>query len=127
RFGFTDDDLAQLTSWVDQAAIRWGLDEHHRAAGYDLPLDVNTWRFGLQRILLGVAMAEDDGRFLGRALPLDDVASGDIDLAGRLAELIERLHDFVRRSDDASTVGEWTAALADAVSRLGTVDAQHGW
>ncbi len=127
RFGFTDEDLAQLTLWVDQAAIRWGLDEQHRQAGYDLPLDVNTWRFGLHRILLGVAMAEDDGSFLGRALPVDDVASGDIDLAGRLAELVERLHDFVRRSVGASTVGEWTAALADAVSRLGTVDAEHGW
>src|SRR3546814_11628431 len=48
----------------------------------------NTWRTGLDRILLGVAMSGDDHHHLGRGLPLDDVASSEIDLAGRLAELV---------------------------------------
>ena len=30
----------------------------------------NTWRTGLDRILLGVAMSGDDHRHLGRGLPL---------------------------------------------------------
>ena len=47
----------------------------------------NTWRTGLDRILLGVAMSGDDHRHLGTGLPLDDVGSNEIDLAGRLAEL----------------------------------------
>jgi Fe-S oxidoreductase len=36
-------------------------------------------------------MSGDDHRHLGTGLPLDDVGSGEIELAGRLAELVERL------------------------------------
>ena len=36
-------------------------------------------------------MAEEDLRLVDGVLPLDDVDSGDIDLAGRLAELVDRL------------------------------------
>ena len=50
-----------------------------------------TWDAGLRRLLLGVAMAEEDERLVGGVLPLDDVDSGDIDLAGRFAELVGRL------------------------------------
>ena len=41
-------------------------------------------------ILLGAAMAEDGSRNLAGVLPLDDVGSTQIDLAGRLAELVTR-------------------------------------
>ena len=51
----------------------------------------NTWAAGLDRLLLGVAMDESDDRFLGTALPLDDVDSQDVDLIGRLAECLDRV------------------------------------
>ena len=31
RFGFTDDDLQDITDWVREANIRWGFDPEHRA------------------------------------------------------------------------------------------------
>ena len=92
RFRLDDDDLDRLEDWV--AASRDPLGPRRRA-----PRAVparrrrrpNTWRAGLDRLLLGVAMTEDEQRLVGGALPLDDVDSGDIDLAGRLAELVDRL------------------------------------
>ena len=36
-------------------------------------------------------MTEDEQRLFGGVLPLDDVDSGAIDLAGRFAELVDRL------------------------------------
>ena len=51
----------------------------------------DTWRAGLDRLLLGVTMTEEEHRLFGDVLPLDDVESGAIDLAGRLAELVDRL------------------------------------
>ena len=126
RFGFTDDDLAQLTSWVDQAGIRWGLDASHRG-GFGLDLRDNTWEAGLSRVLLGVAMAEDEHRVLASALPVDNVSSGDIDLAGRFAEYVDRLADLVRATDSASTVEEWVQALSRAVHRLASVPARDAW
>ena len=79
-----------------RTGTRWGLDAAHRAP-YDLAaVDTGTWDAGLHRLLLGVAMSEDDQRLVGGVLPLDDVDSGDIDLAGRFAELIGRLGEAVR-------------------------------
>ena len=43
-----------------------------------------TWRAGLDRLLVGVTMTEDEQRLFGGVLPLDDVDSGAIDLAGPL-------------------------------------------
>ncbi|HEU4515203.1 MAG TPA: exodeoxyribonuclease V subunit gamma [Nocardioidaceae bacterium] len=126
RFGFTDDDLAQLTLWVDQAGIRWGLDTPHRGV-YGLTIGDNTWWTGLGRILLGVAMAEDEQRLVDGALPVDDVSSGDIDLVGRFAEYVDRLHAFVRAASTASTIEQWTTALSEVVGQLAEVAPRDAW
>ncbi|MDP3894235.1 exodeoxyribonuclease V subunit gamma, partial [Nocardioides sp.] len=126
RFGFDDDDLAQLTEWVRQASVRWGLDADHRRA-FGLHLPDNTWRAGLDRVLLGVAMAEDRGRHLGSALPLDSVAGNDVDLAGRLAELVARLEEFVHGVADASSPATWLGHLTEAVHALAAVPPEDAW
>ena len=64
-------------------------------------------------MLLGVTMADDGQRLFGGALPLDDVDSGDIDLAGRFAEFVQRLR--ARRSTcwpATARVDAWAEALA---------------
>ena len=112
RFGFTDDDLDRVSRWVSRAGVRWGLDAEARGAFAMERFEHNTWRAGLDRILLGVAMSGDDHRHLGRGLPLDDVGSNEIDLAGRLAELVARLDECLTGLAAARTVAEWTEAAA---------------
>ncbi|OOK65765.1 exodeoxyribonuclease V, gamma subunit [Mycobacterium kansasii] len=69
RFGFSDDDLDVITDWVRQSNIRWGFDRRHRRP-YGLERFLhNTWRFGIDRILTGVAMSDDSRAWLDTALP----------------------------------------------------------
>ncbi len=68
RFRFTDDDLERLQEWVVESGVRWGLDAPHRARFGLQRIAQNTWRAGLDRILLGAAMAEDDLRWIDTAL-----------------------------------------------------------
>ena len=96
RFRFSDDDLYRLEEWVNGAFIRWGFDAAHRSSFQLEGIAANTWQAGLDRILLGVAMAEERQRLFGATLPLDDVDSGDIDLAGRLTEFLQRLQSRPR-------------------------------
>lgn len=118
RFGFTDDDLDTITDWVRQSNIRWGFDrQHRRPYGLDHFLH-NTWRFGLDRILTGVAMSDDSQAWLATALPLDDVGSNRVELAGRLAEFVDRLHQITERLSNTMPLTGWLDALTDGVQLL---------
>ncbi|MGH9176997.1 MAG: exodeoxyribonuclease V subunit gamma [Acidimicrobiales bacterium] len=126
RFGLDDDDLARIEEWVASAGVRWGLDAAHRAPFGLASVDANTWRAGLDRVLLGVAMAEEGERLVGGVLPLDDVDSGDIDLAGRLAELVDRLQGALAGLAGPQPLVAWVDAItagADALTATSDADA----
>ncbi len=127
RFGFSDDDLDRIARWVAQAGIRWGLDAAHRERYALQRFEQNTWRAGLDRILLGVALSGDDHRHLGRGLPVDDVGSNDIDLAGRLAELVDRLSTCLDELAAADDVAAWMRVLTTGVRGLTDVEADDAW
>ncbi|MEO8828213.1 exodeoxyribonuclease V subunit gamma, partial [Lapillicoccus sp.] len=126
RFAFTDDDLATAESWARQAGVRWGLTGPLRRAYKLEQFDQNTWETGLDRLMAGVAMAEHD-LLVGEVLPLDDVSSADIDLAGRLAELVARIRACVEHLQDSGPVRERLAVLRDAVSSLSDTAPSEAW
>ena len=59
---FGDEDLFRLEEWVDEACVRWGFDAAHRRSFQLEGIGSNTWRSGLDRILLGVTMADERQR-----------------------------------------------------------------
>ncbi|HRV69250.1 MAG TPA: exodeoxyribonuclease V subunit gamma [Marmoricola sp.] len=127
RFGFDDDDLEQITDWVTESGVRWAFDADHRA-GYGLAqLPQNTWRWGLDRVLAGVAVSADAQTWFGATLPLDDVSSSAIDLAGRLAECVERLATVTDQMQGARDLGAWLDTLLQAVESLTMVARGDEW
>jgi exodeoxyribonuclease V gamma subunit len=127
RFRFSDDDLERLREWVAASGIRWGLDAEHRKPFGLETIPQNTWRTGLDRILLGAAMAEDGLRWVDKALPLDDVDSSDIDLVGRLAELIDRLATTFDDLHGEHPLAHWLDALNTGLARLTAVKDSDEW
>lgn len=121
RFGFTDDDLDAITAWVREANIRWGFDQEHRSP-YGVEFLHNTWRFGIDRVLAGVAMSDDSHAWLGTTLPLDDVSSNRVELAGRFADLVEKLSHTVRSLNGVRPLGEWLSALGTGIEALAASD-----
>jgi exodeoxyribonuclease V gamma subunit len=126
RFDFTDDDLDAIGDWVREANIRWGFDREHRHP-YGVDFVQNTWRFGLDRVLAGVAMSDDSHAWLDTTLPLDDVGSDRVELAGRLAEYIDRLHACVESLSVTRPLHEWLDALRTGIERLTAVPDDDTW
>ncbi|EUA39132.1 exodeoxyribonuclease V, gamma subunit [Mycobacterium avium subsp. avium 2285 (R)] len=126
RFGFTDDDLEAITGWVRQANIRWGLDRQHRRP-YHVDFVHNTWRFGIDRILAGVAMSDDSNAWIDATLPLDDVSSNRVQLAGQLAEFVARLQHVLDSLTGARPLTEWLTAVADGIALLTRVRDADEW
>ena len=127
RFRFRDDELERLRDWAVRAGVRWGLGLRQREMFALQRVPQNTWQTGLDRLLVGVAADETDLSWLDLALPLDDVDSSDIDLAGRLAELVERLRAVLDRLQGAQPVSAWVEALDDALGLLTEVADEDAW
>jgi exodeoxyribonuclease V gamma subunit len=72
-------------------------------------------------------MSEDDQRLFGGVLPLDDVESGSIELAGRLAELIDRLRHALDALSTPKTIDMWAAEIADAADSLASTSQRDAW
>jgi len=127
RFRLDDDDFPRLQSWARDAGVRWGLDAAHREPFRLAGVPSGTWRAGLDRVLLGVTMTEDEQRLFASVLPLDDVDSGSIDLAGRFAELIARLHGAVDALGRTQPIESWVAAISAAADSLTAASERDAW
>jgi exodeoxyribonuclease V gamma subunit len=127
RFRLDDDELERLRDLVTHSGVRWGLDAEHRARFRLDGVRPNTWAAGLDRILLGVAMSEDEPCWLGTALPLDDVDSSDVDLVGRLAELVDRLAEVLAAFTGERSLTGWLGAITSALDSLTAVPDSEAW
>ncbi len=135
RFGFSPDDLERMAQLIHSAGVRWGLDAAHRGRFGLGHLGQNTWAAGLDRMLLGVAMDREGEYFIGTALPLDEVDSSDVDLVGRVAELLARVRIFADRvlgvpaggSTLRRPLGWWMETCRDALDSLTAVAPRDLW
>ena len=127
RFGFDQEDVATLARWIAGTAIRWGLDADHRRPWALGGLGANTWAFGLDRLLLGVAMAGSDCRVFRDTVPFDALAGGDVDLAGRVAEMVDRLGAALDRLQDPKPAVAWIDALVAATEAMACSAPDESW
>ena len=126
RFEFSDDDLEDITRWVREANIRWGFNSEHRKP-FGVDFIQNTWRFGIDRVLAGVAMSDDSHAWIDTTLPLDDVSSNRVELAGRLAEYIDRLQHVVESLTGTRPLHDWLNALQQGIELLAKVNDDDAW
>jgi exodeoxyribonuclease V gamma subunit len=127
RFRLEDEDLARIRDWVADSGIRWGFDAEHRAPYKLQDMAAGTWRAGLDRVLVGVTMTEEGHRLFEGVLPVDDVESLAIDLAGRMAEMVDRLQEAIDAFAAPKPVGEWVQALATAADALTATSQRDAW
>jgi exodeoxyribonuclease V gamma subunit len=118
RFGLTDDDLSRIRAWIEETGIRWGIDADHRAALGVPPIAANTWRQGLERLLLGFAM-EGHGRDLFHGiLPQDDVEGDGVETLGRLLAATDALFAIAADFTGSRSLGDWTEPLLQLITQF---------
>ncbi|MGY0499895.1 exodeoxyribonuclease V subunit gamma [Nocardia sp. FBN12] len=127
RCGFDDDDIERLREWAAESGARWGIGQRQREAFGLADFAQNTLNAAVDRILLGVTADESGDDWLDLALPLDDVDSNDVDLAGRFAEFIDRLAVCLRDLRGPRPAADWTTVLLRAVDLLTDVPAAQSW
>ena len=117
RFALMTEDLDTVHRWVRDAGVRWGIDAAHRA-GFGLPATAeHTWRFGLDRLLLGYALPGGNERLFGDILPYDEVEGGLSEVWGRFQSFAEAaigLHALPA----PRTVRQWVEVLRTLLAQF---------
>ncbi|ROO25975.1 exodeoxyribonuclease V subunit gamma [Salinisphaera orenii] len=117
RFGLSAGELDAITDWVGAAGIRWGRNASHRAELGAGAFEQNSWRFGLDRLLLGVAQADDETLVDGVA-PWSDLEGGITAALGKLWRFEQTLAETADTLAQAAEPGVWQTRLNQLVDRL---------
>jgi len=124
RFSLSEADAGLIREWVDGVAIRWGRDGSQKQE-LGLPAyNENTWRAGLDRLLLGYAMADRNELFAG-ILPYGAMEGSDADLLGRLLDAVEVLFASLSRLPGRRQLAEWAEMLQALVDECFVVDSEQ--
>jgi len=127
RFGFTAERHERLVELVESSGVRWGLSAGQRRAFGLAEFPQNTWQAGVQRMLLGVALSETDLVTARTVLPLDDIDSSDVELAGAIAELVGRLSRLLAAFDSPAPIAEWARRCRLGLESLVALAPDQEW
>ncbi len=113
--GFTELETANVLSLATKAGIVWGEDGADRQKRFHLaPLEAGTWRHGIDRLVLGIAMGGSDSP-VGDILPVSGDSAGNSDLIGRIAGWTEQLFALFGELRTPRAAEEWSGVLEDAI------------
>lgn len=109
RFALSEQDLSQVRYWVEQVGIRFGLEKE--AQNY------NAWQSGLERMLLGYAMREENGIWQD-CLGFDASYGLKGQIIGQLAEFIAQLQQWKQSISQQYDLAQWRELLLDLLERF---------
>jgi exodeoxyribonuclease V gamma subunit len=122
RFDLTAADIDTITGWVKDVNIRWGIDKNQKTE-FGLPETYeNTWRFGLDRLLLGYALPGKSSKLFDSILPYDYIEGETAQILGRFAEFISQLFAKVNQLNHVMTLSEWAGMLLSLCDELFIAD-----
>lgn len=120
RFELSQNELVQCHHWLEQVQVKWGLDGEHKSQ-FNLPnIELNTWRLGLQRLLLGVA--QTDAPYNG-IYPCDAVEGMASDTLSKLIAFIEALTAAKRALSEQDTLANKVVTMRQCISEV--IDVQQ--
>jgi exodeoxyribonuclease V gamma subunit len=118
RFGLVAGDLDLVQRLVRESAVRWGVDAAMRER-LGLPAGPeHTWRFGLDRLLLGFALPGGDRRLRDGVLACDAVEGSDAQVLGRFATFVDAAAALEETLCAPRSMSAWAGALGHVLARF---------
>ena len=116
KFNLAEAERPQLERWVQQAQVCWGKDE---STPRDLGLPghaQNTWRAGIERLLLGYALPPSGTEIFQGVRGCDAVEGSDMRLLGRFLEFLECVFALAAALRSPRRLSAWQTELTRAVA-----------
>ena len=120
RFKLDEEAVVIIRSWLHDTHTRWGLDGKDKQR-FDLPAnEANTWRAGLDRLLLAYALpqANQAGGLFENKLSFDAISGERAAIMAQLCAFIDNLDCCRQRLSKAKTAQQWQQNLNDVIDDL---------
>ena len=118
RFGLEEGDVERIRRWIADSGIRWGIDPEDRASAGLPAFRENTWRAGLDRLLLGYAMPGDGKRIFRGVVPYNDIEGKDGEILGRFLSFAETLFSLRSSLTQPRSLSRWVAVFTELIEAL---------
>ena len=127
KFQMDEADVQTMKNWLQDAAVRWGLNPTHRQK-WGVPSNMphaqqNTWTYGLQRLILGYAAGQAEGNAAWQGvLPLPQVSGLSALKVGYLAQWLEAVSISLAQLNANHAPAEWCSVMHDLMARFFEAD-----
>ncbi|QPB83852.1 exodeoxyribonuclease V subunit gamma [Pseudoalteromonas rubra] len=126
RFVVEQSEFVQIQTWLQQVAVKWGLNGEHKG-DYGLPeIALNTWQHGLKRLLLGIASADELTAY-NEIYPADAVEGMAVNTLSKLIAFIEALAQAREQLLVATPLDEKCAVLRQMLADFYDQDTEQSW
>ena len=125
RFGITETALDSIRHWIAESGIRWARDGASKAE-MDLPeTEQNTWKFGLERLVLGTAMPMNNQAVFHGVLPFDHIEGSDLEILNQFLTLWDQLGEFSRQCSGPQAPSRWAQKLRQMIHQFFSDDTEY--
>ncbi len=109
HLGLSETDIELIEHWIKETNIRWGRSAAHKAE-IGLPeTRENTWQTGLERLLMGYAIADDE--FTEDILPYRHIEGSSAQALGGLYDFLQLLEAANEDFRQGKTLQQWGERL----------------
>ncbi|NLF24898.1 MAG: exodeoxyribonuclease V subunit gamma [Deltaproteobacteria bacterium] len=115
KFGLKPQDYESLQARLSESGVRWGWDEADRdGLG---AFRSHSWQWGLDRLLLGVAMERSQGMF-AELRPITGTYGLGLASLDALISFLSELKEIVSELRRAHSISEWAALIRNIFDKL---------
>lgn len=116
HFGLDEAQVQQCREWVRAVNIRWGVDAEFRQQFARQTTFEHTWRYGLDRLLLGFALPGE--QLLGGVLPYNELEGSQTLVLERFQQCLEVLFSTAQWASQRASLADWGARFSRIVEQL---------
>jgi exodeoxyribonuclease V gamma subunit len=118
RFNLLPADIDCIHRWVRETRICWGRDGAFRSSLGLPPFKQTTWQAGVERLLLGYAMPQQEERLFSGILPYGTIEGSDAHILGGFLSFLDALFNAVPSSGALLPPVQWQEKLLSLVDAL---------
>ena len=118
-FKLTQPDINLLKQWIEQSQIKWAIDAEHKTK-WQLPeIDLNTWVYGLKRMVLGMSLGNDG--LWNNILAYQKIEGLNQVILGKLLNYFSFVTELETVFNGDKSIDQWCELLEQFVGQLFTL------